>query len=286
MSSGRPFTAACIQTSTGLDPETNIAATLQMVRSAAAQGAHLIMTPEMTNVIDMDRKRLMTRVHRQAHDPSVAAFAACARETGSHLLAGSLALAGDDGRLLNRSLLFAPDGNILAHYDKVHMFDVDLPGGESYRESSAYAAGSRAVIVPTDLGPIGMTICYDLRFPALYRYLAQAGAAFITIPSAFTRPTGQAHWQVLLQARAIETGCFIFAPAQTGDHECGRKTYGHSMMVAPWGEVIAEAGLEPGIILAQIDPNRVSAARRRIPALQHDRKFAPPPAARRVMIEP
>ncbi len=245
MPPGKPFTAACIQTCTGLNPESNVADTLEMVRSAASQGARLIMTPEMTNVIDMDRKRLMAKVYRQADDPAVAAFAAFARETGSYLLAGSFALANDDARLLNRSLLFAPDGQILAHYDKMHMFDVDLPGGERYRESAAYAAGDRAVVAHTNLGRIGLTVCYDLRFPALYRTLAQAGAAYITIPSAFTRPTGQAHWQVLLQARAIETGSYIFAPAQTGDHESGRKTYGHSMMIAPWGEVIAEAGREP-----------------------------------------
>ena len=284
MSSNRTCTVSCIQTCTGLDPSTNIAETLDMVLSAAAEGAQFIATPEMTNVIDMDRKRLLTKVHRQDADPAVSAFARTARQTGTYLLAGSFALVGQDGRLVNRSLLFAPDGSILAHYDKMHMFDVDLPGGERYRESTAYTAGEHAVIVPTRLARIGMTICYDLRFPALYRVLAQAGAEIITIPSAFTRPTGQAHWQVLLQARAIETGCFIVAPAQTGDHESGRKTYGHSLVVSPWGDVIADSGLEPGIMTARIDLDEVADARRRIPALHHDRHFSSPAKPHPAMI--
>jgi len=191
-----------------------------------------------------------------------------ARELHIWLLIGSLALRGADGKLVNRSLLFAPNGERAASYDKIHLFDVDLPTGERIRESEAYAGGGAAPIVATPWGHLGMTICYDVRFPGLYRRLAQQGAAFLSVPSAFTVPTGEAHWHVLLRARAIETGAFVLAPAQTGEHDSGRRTYGHSLVVSPWGEVLADAGTDIGVTLATLDPGAVAAARARIPAWQ------------------
>ena len=267
---------ACVQMCAGREPAENIDAAAILVRQAAEAGATLVATPEMTNIIESKRDVLIAKVARQADDASVKALADLARELGITLLAGSLALRDADDRLVNRSLLFAADGSIVATYDKVHMFDVELEGGECYRESRCYTAGRRAVIADVPEGRLGMTICYDMRFPALYRVLAQAGAQIMTVPSAFTRPTGEAHWEVLLRARAIETGSFVIAPAQSGVHESGRKTYGHSMIVAPWGEVIAEAGEATGILVADLDLDAVNAARRRIPALEHDRAFAGP----------
>ena len=212
-----------------------------------------------------------------------------ARETGAWLLAGSLVIdpdrepgaAAGETRLANRSLLLDANGTVVARYDKIHMFDIDLPGGESYRESNAYRPGGRTVVADTPWGRLGMSVCYDLRFPHLYRALAQAGADFLTVPSVFTVPTGTAHWHVLLRARAIETGCFVFAPAQWGEHAAGRRSYGHALIVDPWGEVLADAGEGVGLVTARIDPTRIAEVRRMVPSLQHDRPFTPPELARR-----
>ena len=276
MPAGEKFKVACVQMCSGLVPGANTSDALKLIDDCVEAGARLVVTPEMTNVIDPCRLRLAAKVGRQDDDPSVKAFATMAKARDIHLMAGSFALRDKADRLVNRSVLFTPDGGIGAVYDKMHMFDVELSDGERYHESASYVSGSRAVIADTPLGRIGMTVCYDLRFAALYRALAQAGAGLITIPSAFTRPTGIAHWEVLLRARAIETGAYIIAPAQGGEHESGRKTHGHSMIVAPWGEVLAEAGESPGIIVAEIDPGAVNLARRSVPALEHDRPFAIP----------
>ncbi len=209
----------------------------------------------------------------ESEDPSVAGYRALAAETGAWLLAGSLVLRADADKLVNRSLLIDPKGRIAARYDKIHMFDVEIPDGQSYRESRAYQGGDRAVTAELPWGRLGMTVCYDMRFSYLYRALAKAGAAFLSIPAAFTRFTGAAHWHVLLRARAIETGCYVIAPAQCGDHAGGRETYGHSLIVAPWGEVLADGGAEPGFVIAEIDLAEVAEARRRVPALDHDRRF-------------
>jgi predicted amidohydrolase len=220
----------------------------------------------MTNIIEPDRARLRTLVGTEAEDAGVAAFAALARELRLWLLVGSVALKGPEGRLVNRSLLFSPKGERVARYDKIHLFDVDLPTGERIRESDAFAGGSEAPVVELPFGNLGLTICYDVRFPLLYRHLAQKGADFLTVPSAFTVPTGEAHWHVLLRARAIETGAYVLAPAQAGLHESGRATFGHSLIVSPWGEIVAEAGTEVGFLTAQLDRSAVEAARARIPA--------------------
>jgi predicted amidohydrolase len=271
------FTAACVQLTSGPEVEPNIAALSQLVRRAGAAGAQFIMTPEVSDMIEPDRKLRLEKARPEATHPMLEAGSDLARETGAWLLLGSLVVreAGAE-RLKNRSFLIAPDGEVAARYDKIHMFDVALPGGESYRESNAFAPGERAVLAALPWGRLGMTVCYDLRFPQLYRALAQAGADFLTIPSAFTVPTGRAHWHILLRARAIETGCFVFAPAQWGEHAKGRRTYGHSLIVAPWGEILAEAEDGAGIILAEIDPAKVAEARAAVPSLTHDRPFAPP----------
>ena len=263
--------AALIQLRSGRDMARNLAEASTLIREAAGQGAHFVLTPEMTNILEPDRPRLRSLAKPEAEDASVAAFSALAQDLGLWLNIGSLALKGPGDKLLNRSLLFAPDGSVAARYDKIHLFDVDLPTGESLRESHAYEGGTQAVLVETPWGPIGLTICYDMRFPHLYRTLAKAGARVFTVPSAFTVPTGQAHWHVLLRARAIETGSFVLAAAQGGRHESGRETYGHSLIVSPWGEVLAEAGLEPGIVIADIELAQSDLARARIPALLHDR---------------
>lgn len=263
--------AALIQLRSGTDMARNLAEASALIREAAAQGADVVCTPEMTNILEPDRPRLRSLARPEAEDEGVAAFSALAAELGLWLNIGSLALKGTGEKLVNRSLLFASDGAIAARYDKIHLFDVDLPTGESLRESHAYEGGTAAVLVETPLAPIGLTICYDMRFPHLYRALAKAGARLFTVPSAFTVPTGQAHWHVLLRARAIETGSFVLAAAQGGRHDSGRETYGHSLIVAPWGEVLAEAGTEPGIVIADLDLAQADLARARIPALVHDR---------------
>jgi predicted amidohydrolase len=272
------FTAACVQLNSGRDIEPNIRAAGELVRRARDAGADLIMTPEVSDMIEPKRALRLEKARGEASHPMLAAFRDLARETGAHLLLGSIVLR-EPGveRLCNRSLLIGPQGDILARYDKIHMFDVDLPGGESYRESAVFRPGDSAVVAQLPWGSLGMTVCYDLRFPHLYRALAQSGADFLSIPAAFTMPTGKAHWHVLLQARAIENGCFVFAPAQCGEHAEGRRTYGHSLIVAPWGEILAEAADEAGLIAVEIDTARIAEARRAVPSLSHDRPFAGPP---------
>ena len=230
-------------------------------------------TPEMTNILEPDRPRLKALARVEAQDQSVTGFSELASQLDIWLNIGSLALKNASEKLVNRSLLFAPDGAIAARYDKIHLFDVDLPDGKILRESHAYEAGGRIRVARLPWATLGMTICYDVRFPALYQELGRQGAEVITVPSAFTVPTGEAHWHVLLRARAIETGSFVLAAAQGGRHESGRETFGHSLAVSPWGEVLAEAGVEPGVLLVEIDVAHVAGARRRIPALQNKRAF-------------
>ena len=278
-----PFTAACIQFTAGPDPEPNLREVAGLIRRARDEGADFITTPEASNFIESGRRR-RDKARPEADDPFLAGMRELAREAGVWLLLGSLVIdpAGERGagpgeeRLANRSFLIDPAGAIVARYDKIHMFDIDLPGGESYRESNAYRPGGGTVVAETPWGRFGITVCYDVRFPHLYRALAQAGADFLSVPSVFTVPTGRAHWHVLLRARAIENGCFVFAPAQWGEHTGGRKSYGHSLIVDPWGEVLADGGEGIGIVTARIDPARIAEARHMVPSLQHDRGFTPP----------
>ena len=267
------FIAACIQMRSGTEPAANIAAASALIREAAGQGAAFIATPEMTNLLDIRPGMARAKVRREVEDESLPVLRALAAELGITLLVGSLAIAlEEDERFANRSFLIGPDGSVLARYDKIHMFDVEVGDGQTYRESRAYRPGTEAVLVRSPAGRLGLTICYDVRFPHLYRRLAQAGAEILTIPAAFTRVTGEAHWHVLVRARAIETGSFVIAPAQGGKHEDGRETFGHSLIISPWGEILAEAaGAEPGIILARIDLAGVAKARGRIPSLGNDK---------------
>jgi predicted amidohydrolase len=275
---------ALVQLCSGDDPAANLVAAEGFVREAAAGGASLVLTPECTNLISASRAVQAASFALEAEDPTLARLRAVAAELGVWLLIGGLGLkTGDpDGRFANRSFLVAPDGAVAARYDKIHMFDVELAGGESYRESASFRPGDRAVV--TQAGPVrlGMTICYDLRFPALYRALAQAGAELIAVPAAFTVPTGEAHWRALLRARAIETGAYVLAPAQSGVHPARegkpRRTYGHSLAVAPWGEVLADAGEGVGVTLLDLDLAAVARARAQVPSLRHDRSFAAPDA--------
>jgi predicted amidohydrolase len=283
----RVFTASCIQFTAARDYDPNIHVASDLIRRARDGGADLVLTPENTGLIEPIGKLRHAKARDEANHPVLAALREVARETGVWLLIGSLAvdISGEAGipkeetRHANRSYLIDPSGAVVAHYDKIHMFDVDLAGGESYRESNAFRPGGRTVLADTPWGVLGMTVCYDLRFPQLYRTLAQAGADFLAIPSAFTVPTGQAHWQVLMRARAIENGCFVFAPAQWGEHAEGRRTYGHSLIVDPWGEVLADAGEGIGIASARIEVEAIAKARRMVPSLGHDRPFTKPELA-------
>jgi predicted amidohydrolase len=272
------FKVACVQLNAARDIAPNLAATIELIREAAGAGARFILTPENTSMIEPKRALQLEKAKPEAEHPALPAFSVLAAELGVWLLIGSIQIKLDADTLANRSFLFDDRGRIAARYDKIHMFDVDLQGGESYRESRTFRPGDRAVVADTPWGKVGLTVCYDLRFAYLYRALTQAGACFLSVPSAFTVPTGQAHWHVLLRARAIETGAFVFAPAQCGEHAEGRRTYGHSLIVSPWGEVLAEAGDLPGVIYAEIDPAKVEEARRMIPALRHDRRFVGPEA--------
>ncbi|MFN5826669.1 MAG: carbon-nitrogen hydrolase family protein [Rhodobacterales bacterium] len=253
-----------------------------MVRAAASGGAGFVLTPECTNALSSNLGHQQDIQHPEDSDPTLAALRAEAARAGIWLLIGSLGLKtrDDGGRFANRSLLIDPTGAITARYDKIHMFDVTLSEAETYRESASYRPGARAVLAETPFGMLGLTVCYDIRFPALYRRLAQGGAQIITVPAAFNHITGAAHWETLLRARAIETGCFILAPAQTGFHAevrgKGRRTHGHSLVIAPWGEVLADAGTDPGVIFAEIDLAEVARARARVPSLSHDRPFDGP----------
>lgn len=268
---------AMIQMRSGTDPARNIDDAEAMIREAASNGARLIVTPETTNLVQRDGEKLFKTLKTPAESPSLVRFADLADALSIDLVIGSLALLGEDGRAVNRQVVFGPDGAVKASYDKIHMFDVSLGAGEVYRESDNYAPGDRAVLTEAAGATLGLTICYDVRFPELYRRLAKAGATVITVPSAFTKVTGRAHWEILLRARAIETGSFILAPAQGGLHEDGRKTWGRSLVIGPWGEVIAGSHLdEPEILYASIDPDDALKARERIPSLMGDREFNGP----------
>ncbi|MEN3377375.1 MAG: deaminated glutathione amidase [Hyphomicrobiales bacterium] len=270
---GSQFRVGLIQMRTGRTPQANTDAAVKLIGEAKSGGADYVLTPEVTNIMESSREKLFATIVAEENDPTLATLRDLARTLGLYLHIGSLAVKVAPERAANRSFLIDRSGNIVARYDKIHMFDVDLAGGESYRESRSYRPGEMAVVSDLPWGRLGLTICYDLRFPALYRALAESGASFISIPSAFTKQTGEAHWHVLMRARAIENGSFVLAAAQGGLHEHGRETYGHSMVVDPWGRIIAEGGNEPGVIFADVDPAEVSAARARVPSLQHGRRF-------------
>jgi predicted amidohydrolase len=270
---GGSFKAAMIQMRSGLQPGANIDAAVRYIGDAKSAGAEYVLTPEMTNILAANREQLFAVAAEEEADPSLATLREVARKLGIYVHIGSLAIRISPDRAANRSFLIDPKGDILARYDKIHMFDVDLAGGESYRESRNYRPGELAVLADLPWGRLGLTVCYDLRFPALYRALAEAGATMLAIPSAFTKQTGEAHWHVLIRSRAIENGCFVFAAAQGGSHENGRDTFGHSLIVDPWGRIIAEGGTEPGVIVSEINPAEVANARARIPSLQHGRRF-------------
>lgn len=266
-----------IQTRTPATHEAALEHVLPLVREAAGQGAELIATPEGTNVLQKDRARLLPSLKSLGEDPVVNGLRAAARDLGVWVLVGSALVLREDGKAANRSVLVSPDGLVMATYDKLHMFDVNLPTGETARESETYEPGDRAVLAKAGEATLGMTVCYDMRFPQLYRALALAGAEVMTVPSAFTRPTGEAHWEVLLRARAIETGSFVLAPAQGGRHEDGRGTWGRSLVVGPWGEVIARLDHdEPAVLVADLDLAAVAKARAAIPNLKNARDFAAP----------
>ena len=267
------FKAAMIQMRAGFSPAANLEAAVRMIGEAKAAGAEYVLTPEMTNIMEVKRERLFSNIVTEEADTSLATLRELARKLGITIHIGSLAIKLTPDRAANRSFLIDPKGEIAARYDKIHMFDVDLEGGESYRESRTYRPGEQAVLSDLPWGRLGLTICYDLRFPALYRALAEAGATMLTIPSAFTQQTGEAHWHLLVRARAVENGCFVFAAAQGGKHENGRETFGHSLIVDPWGRILAEGGTEPGVVMAEIDMAEVAKARARIPSLQHGRRF-------------
>jgi deaminated glutathione amidase len=267
------FTVGLVQMRSGLDPAINLDVASKLIGEAKAGGADYVQTPEMTNIMEIRRERLFAALVPEEADASLAAFRELARKHAIHLHVGSLAIKLPGERAANRSFLIDRAGEIVARYDKIHMFDVDLANGESYRESRNFRPGELAVTADLPWGRLGLTICYDLRFPALYRALAEAGSAMLAIPAAFTRQTGEAHWHVLVRARAIENGSFVLAAAQGGRHENGRETYGHSLVVDPWGNILAEGGIEPGVVLAPVDLAAVAAARGRVPSLQHGRRF-------------
>ena len=269
------FRAALLQMRSGTDIGRNVKTFSTMVREAAANGATYVQSPEMTGALVRDRVALKTMLKEEAADPVVASASELARSLGIHVHVGSTAIAAEGGKVANRAFLFGPDGAKIATYDKIHMFDVDLDNGESWRESATYEPGKRTVIASLPFARLGLAVCYDLRFPQLFRAQALAGADVLTVPAAFTRQTGQAHWHVLLRARAIENGAWVLAAAQGGAHEDGRETFGHSIAIDPWGQAVAEAeGDEPGIVYAQVDPAASVEARKKIPNLRNAREFA------------
>jgi predicted amidohydrolase len=274
MSAARRFRAGLVQLRSGRDIGPNLDRAEVLIREAAAGGADYVQTPENTDLMELDPELRLAAARGESDNESLARGKSLAAELGIWLHLGSIGVKVSKDKVANRSYLIAPEGEVVASYDKLHLFDVDLPGGESYRESKNVEAGVSAVVAELPFGRLGLSICYDLRFPALYRALAIAGAELIAVPAAFTKQTGEAHWAILLRARAIETGAFVLAAAQGGLHENGRSTYGHSMAVSPWGEVIAEGGEHPGIIFADIDLSESEAARAKIPALKHGREFA------------
>jgi predicted amidohydrolase len=267
------FRVGLVQMRSGRTPQANLDAAAKLIGTAKEGGADYVLTPEMTNIMEVNREALFSAIVPEENDTTLVTFREIARTLGIYLHVGSLAVKVNGDKAANRSFLIDPRGEVAARYDKIHMFDVDLANGESYRESRNFRPGELAVLADLPWGRLGLTVCYDLRFPSLYRALGEAGASFLTVPAAFTRQTGEAHWHILLRARAIETGCFVFAAAQGGTHENGRETYGHSLVVDPWGRVLAEGGTEPGVVFAEIDPAAISAARSRIPSLQHGRRF-------------
>lgn len=270
------FRATCVQLRSGENVAENIRDAARWISAAAKDGAEFIATPENTTLMASDGGAKLAQSYDEAHDPALPVFGDLAREHRVWLLIGSLAIKVSGAKTANRSFLFSPDGKIAARYSKIHLFDVDLPSGETYRESNTVAGGGEAVVADTSWGKIGLSVCYDMRFASLYRALAKKGAFAFTAPSAFTETTGKAHWHVLLRARAIENGAFMIAPAQGGLHANGRRTYGHSLIVSPWGEVLAEGGADPGIVSAEIDPAWSREARAKVPSLNHDREFSLP----------
>ena len=271
-----PVRIALYQAQSGIDPASNAEKLVEAVREAAAGGAAMLFTPEMSGMLDRDRERALGKARSEDEDEVLAAVRAAAAKAGVWVHLGSLALKADGGKLANRGFVIDGSGEIRARYDKIHLFDVDLPTGESWRESAMYEAGSGAVIVSdTPVGRLGLTICYDLRFPELFQRLSDGGTDLISVPAAFTVPTGKAHWQVLLRARAIEAELFVVAAAQAGRHEDGRETYGHSLVADPWGEVLLEMGDQPGLGFAEIDLARIADVRSRIPVHQHRRPIEP-----------
>jgi predicted amidohydrolase len=273
MAEDRSFVAALVGLRSGRSVAANIDTATRLIGEAADAGAAYVQTPEMTSILERDRKALFAAVSEEARDPALAAFRELARARKIWLHVGSLAVRSEGERVANRAFLIDPAGEIAARYDKIHMFDVDLPMGESWRESNTYKPGETAVAADLPWGRLGLTICYDLRFPALHLALAEAGAEFLAVPAAFTKQTGEAHWHVLIRARAIETGSFVLAAAQGGHHEDGRDTFGHSLIVDPWGRILAQGGVQPVVTMARIDPLLVEDARSRIPVLANGRRF-------------
>jgi deaminated glutathione amidase len=267
------FKVGLIAMRSGRDPQANLNAVLAAIDQAKRAGVDYVQTPEMTNIMEIKRDRFFANIFADENDPTLATLREVARKLAIYVHIGSLAIKASAEKAVNRSYLIDRKGDIAARYDKIHMFDVDVGDGQTYRESNTYRAGELAVVSDLPWGRLGLTVCYDLRFPALYRALAEAGASFFAIPSAFTRVTGEAHWHVLMRARAIENGCFVLAAAQGGKHENGRETFGHSLIVDPWGRVLAEGSTEPGVVIAEIDPAEVAAARAKIPSLHHGRRF-------------
>jgi predicted amidohydrolase len=272
---------ALLQSQTGIDPDANARTLVEAIEGAAASGAAMLFTPEMSGLLDQKRDRARQHLRSEADDPVLAAVREAAARAGIWVHLGSLALAGqrEDGRLVNRGFVIDPSGAIRARYDKMHLFDVDLPTGESWRESASYAPGERPALVDTPAGRLGLSVCYDLRFPDLYRVLTGAGATILSVPAAFTVPTGHAHWHVLLRARAIEAGVFVVAAAQVGRHEDGRETFGHSLVIDPWGKVLLDMGDQPGLGFAGIEPGQVEEVRSRLPAIRHRRPIGKPMVA-------
>ena len=264
-----------LQMTSGIDPAVNAATLVDAITQAGAAGVAMLFTPEMSGLIDRDRSRAASSIASEEDDLVLAAVRDAAATAGIWVHLGSLAIRRPDGKFANRGFVIDPTGAIRARYDKLHLFDVDLPSGESWRESSAYVAGDSATVVDTPIGKLGASICYDLRFADLYRALSDAGATILSVPAAFTRPTGAAHWHVLLRARAIEAGAFVVAAAQTGVHEDGRETYGHSLVIDPWGDVLLDMGETAGLAFAEIDPARIEQVRSRIPVIAHRRTIPP-----------
>lgn len=272
------FRAALVQMCSGRDVDRNVRDATALIREAAAGGATYVQTPEMTTLMELGRERLLAAAEPEESNRALRAFSALARELKIWLHIGSMLIRTVDDktgepRLANRAFVISPAGEIIARYDKIHMFDVDLPNGESYRESASYKPGDQAVLVDLPWGKLGLAICYDLRFPHLFRALAKGGARFLAVPAAFTKVTGEAHWVTLLKARAIEAQCYVFAAAQGGRHEHGRDTFGHSIIISPWGQILAEGGIHPSVIFADVDLGLIDDVRARVPSLRHDRPF-------------